>query len=52
MKVYSSDKCLGPPMNNGRMELKNVKDIIGNKQMRVYDELLELDIEENEESLR
>ena len=42
----------GSPMNDGRVELENVQKIAEYNQMRVYDELFKLDIEENEESLR
>ena len=50
--VYSSDKYSGSPVNDGRMELENVKKIARINQMRVYDELLKLEIVENKESLR
>ena len=39
-------------MNDGRMDLENVQNIAIFQQMRVYDEMLKLDIEENKESLR
>ena len=39
-------------MNDGRMELENVQKIARFNQMRVYDELLKLEIVENKESLR
>ena len=50
--VYSSDKYSGSPVNDGRMELENVEKIARFNQMRVYDELLKLEIVENKESLR
>ena len=51
-KVCSSDKCLGLSIIAGKMELVNAKKMIEFQNMRVYDELLELDIVENEKSLR
>ena len=38
--------------NAFRVELRNVQKIMKVTQMRVYDEIFKLDIEENEESLR
>ena len=39
-------------MNDGRVELENVKKMARLRILRVYDEMFKLDIEENEESLR
>ena len=52
MRVHRLDKYLGPQTNGQRVELKTVKREMGIKQMLAYDKLRELDIEENEKSLR
>ena len=52
MREHRLDKYLGPQTNGRRVELKTVEMESGIKQMQVYDQLRELDIEENEKSLR
>ena len=52
MGIHSLDKYLGPQTNGQRVELKTVEMETRIKQMQVYDQLRELDIEENEKSLR
>ena len=52
MRVLRLDKYLGPQTNGRRVELKTVEMETRIKQMQVYDQLRELDIEENEKSLR
>ena len=52
MRVHRLDKYLGPQTNGRRVELKTVEMESGIKQMQEYDQLRELDIEENEKSLR
>ena len=52
MRVHRLDKYLGPQTNGQRVELKTVEMETRIKHMQVYDQLLELDIEENEKSLR
>ena len=52
MRVHRLDKYLGPQTNGQRVELKTVEMETRIKQMQVYDQLRELDIEENEKSLR
>ena len=52
MMVHRLDKYLGPQTNGQRVELKTVEMETRIKQMQVYDQLRELDIEENEKSLR
>ena len=37
-------------MNDDRMDLGNVQKMTGLRIMRVYDEMFQLDIEENEEN--
>ena len=51
-RVPRLDKYLGPQTNGPRVELKTVEMETRIKQMQVYDQLRELDIEENEKSLR
>ena len=48
------NKYLGSSLliNDGRMKMSGAMEMIGVKQMRVYDELRELDIEDNEKSFR
>ena len=53
MKVYCFVlKYLGRPLNDGKVMLTSVEMLVGVKQMRVYDELREMDIEDNERSIR
>ena len=52
IRVHRLDTYLGPQTNGQRVELKTVEMETRIKQMQVYDHLLELDIEENEKSLR
>ena len=53
MKVYCFVlKYLGRPLNDGKVRITSVEKLMRVKQMRVYDELREMDIEDNERSIR
>ena len=52
-KLHSSDdKYSGLTPTNGKVKLETVEEIIRIKKLRTYDSLKELNIENNEESLR
>ena len=43
---------IGSQENDGNVSVSSIEKLMGVKQMRVYDELRELDIDDNEESSR
>ena len=53
MKVYCFVlKYLGRALNDDKVRITSVEKLMRVKQMRVYDELREMDIEDNERSIR